>query len=191
MASFMHDIAKTMFDPETFVGAATIGVLIAVGAAVAASLLRRSARRIQSRLTDGTTLQFASTLGQCLVYLLAVALYAYTIPELRTLGSTMLAGAGILSVVVGLAAQDTLGNLIAGFSLLLSRAMRVGDTVRIYAPSGVIEAQVEGISLGFTSLRDKEGNEVVIPNGVAMASAIVRVAVPPAASGHAPPPEGA
>ncbi|QGL80480.1 mechanosensitive ion channel family protein [Stenotrophomonas maltophilia] len=174
----MQTTVNALLDPSSVVGAVAIGALIALLATIIAAFLRRSARRIGARLTDGTTLQFASVLGQWLIYLLAVGLYAHLIPELRTLGSTMLAGAGILSVVVGLAAQDTLGNLIAGFSLLMSRAMRVGDTVRVYAPNGVIEARVEGISLGFTTLRDAQGNEVVIPNGVAMASAIVRVAHP-------------
>ena len=174
----MNSVIEQMLDPSSIVGAVAIALLIAILATVSAALLRRSANRIGAKLTDGTTLRFASMLGQWLIYILAVGLYAYLIPELRTLGSTMLAGAGVLSVVVGLAAQDTLGNLIAGFSLLMSKAMRVGDTVRIYAPNGIIEARVEGISLGFTTLRDEQGNEVVIPNGVAMGSAIVRIAHP-------------
>lgn len=86
-------------------------------------------------------------------------------------------------MVVGLAAQDTLGNLIAGFSLVLSRSVCVGDAIRLYCPVGVIEATVEVISLGFTALRDKDGNEVVVPNGVMMSSAILRLAQTEAPAG--------
>ncbi len=61
-----------------------------------------------------------------LIYLFGIAAFAHVVPELRTLGTALLAGASIISVVLGLAAQDTLGNLIAGFSLVASKAIRVG-----------------------------------------------------------------
>jgi small-conductance mechanosensitive channel len=81
----------------------------------------------------------------------------------------------LVSVVVGLAAQNTLGNLIAGFSLVLYRQVRVGDTIRLASPLGVISATVESISLGFTVLRDDSKHEVIVPNNVMMSSTIIRV----------------
>ncbi len=173
----------SLLDPTTLVGSTVVAGLVLALAVLLSLALRRSTRRLEQRMTDVTMLRFASVLGQWLIYLLALAFYAHLVPELRTLGTALLAGAGILSVVAGLAAQDTLGNLIAGFSLVLSRAIRVGDEVRLYTPVGIIPARVQAISLGFTSLTDADGNHVVVPNGVIMTGAIVRVSPAPGHDG--------
>ncbi|MBY0364665.1 hypothetical protein CDN99_15305 [Roseateles aquatilis] len=120
--------------------------------------------------------QFVSALAQVLAYLVAFVLYAHLVPELRALGTALLAGVSVVSVVVGLAAQNTLGNLIAGFSLVLYRQVRVGDTVSLDSPKGMVTARVELISLGFTVLRDEQQQEVIVPNSVLMNSTILRVA---------------
>ena len=162
-------------DPTSLPGAVFLGVLALVLATVVALLIRRFTRRLEQRLSDVTVLRFVSLFAQLLAYLAALVLYAHLIPQLRTIGTALLAGASVLSVVAGLAAQDTLGNLIAGFSLVMSGAIREGDEIRLYAPNGVIEARVRVISLGFTVLLDGNDNEVVVPNSVIMGSAIVRV----------------
>lgn len=174
-----------LLDPATLVGAAFYGVLAFVLATVVVLLIRRFTRRLEHRLSDITVLRFVSLFAQMLVYLAALVLYAHLIPQLRTVGTALLAGASVLSVVAGLAAQDTLGNLIAGFSLVLSGAIREGDEIKLYAPNGLISARVHLISLGFTVLLDGDGSEVVVPNSVIMGSAIVRVArapLPPASA---------
>ena len=48
-----------------------------------------------------------------------LVLYAHLIPALRSMGTALLTGVSVVSVIIGLAAQNTLGNLIAGISLLL------------------------------------------------------------------------
>jgi len=175
-----HRMPHDLFDPGSLPGAAFYGILALVAATLAALLIRRFVRRLEKRLTDATVLRFVGLFAQLLAYLAALVLYAHLVPELRTLGTALLAGAGVLSVVGGLAAQDTLGNLIAGFSLVLSRAVREGDAIRLYTPVGLITAHVHAISLGFTVLKDGDGNEVVVPNSVIMGSALVRIAQPPA-----------
>ena len=81
----------------------------------------------------------------------------------------------VLAAVLAISMQDTLGNLIAGFSLVMSGAVREGDTIKLYCPVGMITARVHVISLGFTVLVDQESNEVVVPNSVIMSSAIMRI----------------
>jgi len=78
-------------------------------------LIRAGARRVGQHLSDVTALQFVSAFAQLLTYLIGFVLYAHLIPELRALGTALLAGVSAVSVVVGLAAQNKLGNLIAGF----------------------------------------------------------------------------
>src|SRR5581483_1757058 len=92
--------------------------------------------------------------------------------ELRSLGTAFLTGVSIASVVIGLAAQNTLGNLIAGFSLVLYRPFQIGDRVQITAPTGLETGDVETLTLGYTVLRTFDNRRIVVPNS-AMASQVM------------------
>jgi small-conductance mechanosensitive channel len=168
--------ASHFLDPGSLLGASILGALFFALASVVVLLIRGGVRRVERHLSDVTALQFVSALAQALAYLVAFVLYAHLVPELRALGTALLAGVSVVSVVVGLAAQSTLGNLIAGFSLVLYRQVRVGDKICVASPTGTTTACVELISLGFTVLRDDQGQEVIVPNSVMMNSTILRVA---------------
>ena len=96
----------------------------------------------------------------------------------RFLGTALLTGVSVVSVVLGLAAQNTLGNLIAGLSLVLYRPFKVGDVLQVNTPRGVVTATVEQLALGYTSLRDADQQQVIVPNSVLAGSVVVRVNVP-------------
>jgi len=72
----------------------------------------------------------------------------------------LLLGAGVLGVVIGLAARETLGAVIAGFILLFARPFTVGDWVVIAQREGT----VENITIFNTRLRTVDGEQVTIPN---------------------------
>jgi small conductance mechanosensitive channel len=78
-------------------------------------------------------------------------------------------GASASAVVIGLAAQQTLGNVIAGLVLLTARPFRVGDTVRLQA--GQIEGHVTELGLMYTSF-EAGGELVLVPNSAVLASSI-------------------
>jgi small-conductance mechanosensitive channel len=82
-------------------------------------------------------------------------------------------GASASAVVIGLAAQQTLGNLIAGIVLLSARPFRAGDTVRLQAGQlgGQIEGVVTALGLMYTTL-DSEADSVLVPNSAVLAAAI-------------------
>jgi len=105
---------------------------------------------------------------------LALILYAYLIPELRSLGTALLTGASVVSVVIGMAAQSTLGNLVAGVSLLLYRPFRIGDSVRLTVPAGVEMGTIEDLNLGYTVIETEEKNQIVVPNRVMESQAIIK-----------------
>ncbi len=172
----MNDSAARFLNPATPIGAALLGALFFALAFAAMLLIRGGTRRVGRHLSDTTALQFVSALGQALAFLVAFVLYAHLVPELRALGTALLAGVSVVSVVVGLAAQSTLGNLIAGFSLVLYREVRVGDMITLAGPNGTVTARLELISLGYTVLRDDQQHEVIVPNSVMMNNTIVRVA---------------
>jgi small-conductance mechanosensitive channel len=174
--SHLLDAARAdLLNPSTPIGAVFWAVLFFLGATLLAALIRRAARRIEQHLSDRTGLRFVSAFVQLLAFLVAFILYAHLVPALRALGTTLLAGVSVVSVVVGLAAQNTLGNLVAGFSLVLYRPVRVGDSIQLSSPKGIITATVQVISLGYTVLEDADGDGVIVPNSVMANSVVIRL----------------
>jgi len=103
-----------VFDPATAMGVAFYGLLFLSLAIVIARLIRRIVVRLE-RSADGvhvdrTATLFLMQLAQAAAYVSAGILYAHLVPVLRALGTAMLAGASVASIVLGLPAQNTLGN---------------------------------------------------------------------------------
>ncbi|MEU4558124.1 mechanosensitive ion channel domain-containing protein [Actinoplanes sp. NPDC023936] len=73
------------------------------------------------------------------IVVLTVGVMLMTFPGIRALGASLLASAGLLSVVAALAAQSTLGNVFAGIQLAFSDAIRVDDVVVVEQEWGRIE----------------------------------------------------
>ena len=170
-----HVAQSDLLSPRTALGAVILGALFLVAAVGLAAFVRRGARRLRVHLSDVTGLAFASALGQVFVYIVALILYAHLIPDLRSVGTALLAGASVVSVVFGLAAQSTLSNVVAGFSLVLYRPIRVGDHVQLTTPKGLVTAVVQVISLGYTILLDSDENHILVPNSVMMSTIVIRI----------------
>lgn len=84
----------------------------------------------------------------------------------------LLIGAGLAGVVLGIAAQQSLGNVFASVVLLFARPFRVGDRIRIRSGVvGTIDVQVIGIGLTYVTVRTDDG-ELKVPNSVMLASGI-------------------
>jgi small conductance mechanosensitive channel len=88
-------------------------------------------------------------------------------------------GGAFTAVIIGLAAQQTLGNVIAGMVLLTARPFRVGQRVRLQA--GALSGQIDGTvsSLGLLYVNILRGSEqVMIPNTQALAAVVVPLSEP-------------
>lgn len=157
-------------DPATPLGALIYGLIFAFLAWIVGRALRLAVHRLlaydKRALVDRTTVKFLGQLAQIAVYLFAFISYAHLIPALSHLGTAWLASVSVISVVVGLAAQSTLGNLISGISLLLYRPFNVGDRLQLTTPSGVETAEVESLNLGYTVLKTDDNRRVVVPNSI-------------------------
>ena len=92
---------------------------------------------------------------------------------------TLAVGGAFTAVVLGLAAQQTLGNLIAGMVLLSARPFRVGERVRLQAGAvgGSTEGVVSSLGLLYTTLARGE-DRIMIPNNVVLAAAVVPLREP-------------
>src|SRR4051794_17035188 len=101
---------------------------------------------------------------------------------LRTAGldaRSLAVGGAFTAIVFGLAAQNTLGNVLAGLLLISARPFRVGDRVRFQG--GGLAGQLEGVvtSLGLLYVTLAHGEDtIMVPNNVAMASAVVPLREP-------------
>ena len=169
------DLLADAVDPRTGIGALAYAVVIGLIAWLVGRAGHLAVERFlqkQSPTVDQTAVRFLAPLARLLIWLLAFLAYAHLIPALNKLGGAGLASVGVVSVVVGMAAQNTLGNLIAGVSLVLYRPFQLGDHLQLSAPGGIESGVVENISLGYTILRTGDERRMVIPNSV-MASQTV------------------
>jgi small-conductance mechanosensitive channel len=110
--------------------------------------------------------KFLAKLVRYCVYIFAFIFYAHFVPALSGLGTASLTSISVITVVVGLAAQNTLGNLVAGISLLLYRPFRLGDRLQVTAPTGLETGVVESLTLGYTLLKTDDNRRVVVPNSL-------------------------
>ena len=91
------------------------------------------------------------------------------IPALKTVGHSLLAGAGILSLVAGLASQQALSNIMSGFLIVLFKPFKINDRITFNNYTGTVEE----INLRQVVLRDLENNRVIVPNSVISSQVIV------------------
>ena len=88
-----------------------------------------------------------------------VAAVLMTFPRVRQLGTAILASAGIAGIVLGLAAQKTLGNLIAGLQIAFTQPMRIDDVVIVEGEWG----RIEEITLMYVVVRIWDLRRLVVP----------------------------
>lgn len=85
-----------------------------------------------------TQLTIMNRLVVVLIAVIAIGVVLFSFPEVRAVGTSILASAGVVSIIAGLAAQSTLGNLIAGVQIAFTDSIRVGDVVVIEGEWGTI-----------------------------------------------------
>ncbi|MGY1435093.1 mechanosensitive ion channel family protein [Streptomyces reniochalinae] len=90
-------------------------------------------RRVRTQLT------LIRRLITAVVTVIAVAAVLLQFPGMKTFGTSMLASAGVLGIVAGIAAQSTLGNLFAGLSIAFGDMVRIGDEVVVEGEMGTVE----------------------------------------------------
>jgi small-conductance mechanosensitive channel len=91
----------------------------------------------------------------------------------------LLVGAGLAGIVLGIAAQQSLGNVFASVVLLLAKPFTVGERIRIRSGSlgGIFDATVMGVSLTYVTVNTDDGI-LKIPNSVMLATAAGPIAAP-------------
>lgn len=93
------------------------------------------------------------------VGVVAVAAMLLTFPAMRAAGASLLASAGIIGIVAGVAAQSTLSNMFAGFQIAFGDMVRIGDTVVVDGEWGTVEE----ITLTFLTVRTWDERRITMP----------------------------
>ena len=170
-----NEYRREVFGLDLPVRVFTATALLILGWRLARDVGRTLAPGLFRRMDPAT----AGTVGFLirLAFLAAAMLVALRIAGLEP--RTLAVSGAIFAVVFGLAAQQTLGNLIAGVVLISARPFKVGERVRLQA--GGLAGEIEGIvsSLGLLYTTFARGEEsIMVPNNVVLASAIVPLREP-------------
>lgn len=107
-----------------------------------------------------TQMQILQRVITVVIWLCGFAGILLTFPVARTLGTSLLASAGIVSVIAGIAAQSTFGNVFAGLQLAFSDSIRVGDVLTWEGH----RCNVEEITLTYVVLRVWDGRRLIVPS---------------------------
>ena len=125
-----------------------------------AAKARQASDRGRSRRFE-TQAQVRRRLTQGIVVVVGMIAIIGTFEAARQAMTTVLASAGVLSVIGGLAAQQTLGNVFAGLQLAFTDAIRVGDVV--VAGDKHETGSVEEITLSYVVVRIWDERRLIIP----------------------------
>jgi small-conductance mechanosensitive channel len=114
----------------------------------------RVARRAQTQIL------IVRRLLVVIIVVVGVASVLLTFPGVQALGTSVLASAGVVSIIAGLAAQSTLGNVFAGVQLAFSDAIRVDDVVVVNTEWG----RIEEITLTYVVVHVWDDRRLVVPS---------------------------
>jgi small-conductance mechanosensitive channel len=110
-------------------------------------------RRVRTQVTLITRVVAA------IVGVVAVAAMLLTFPAMRAAGASLLASAGVLGIVAGVAAQSTLANMFAGLQIAFGDMVRLGDTVVVDGEWGTVDE----ITLTFLTVRTWDERRITMP----------------------------
>jgi len=128
---------------------------------------RAAARKLK---VDPTRYNFFKNAVDFILFFAAIVVIFRSIPSLRTYGTGLLTGAGVLAAIVGFASQSAFSNIISGFFLVIFKPFSVGDRVKI---GQSYTGDVEDITLRHTIIKDFENKRIIMPNSVISNETIV------------------
>lgn len=127
-------------------------------------LLKKYLQHAAIKLENSSTnYPFFRHITTAIIYIVGIGIALSRVPELKTLAHSLLAGAGILTIVTGIASQQALGNVVSGLFIVIFKPFKVNDKLSL---RGTYTGVVEDISLRHTVIRDFENNRIIVPNAV-------------------------
>jgi small-conductance mechanosensitive channel len=148
--------------PELFFSFIILIATVIVAKIVESRVNKRS-ERIQKRMRmDPTKFIMMKHVTVGFVYLVGLIIIFYTIPALQTFSAALFASVGLIGIIIGIAAQDSFGNILSGIALVFFHPFRVGDLITVDGNYG----RVTDINLRQTALLTSDDRIIIIPNSV-------------------------
>ena len=143
---------------------------------LAASLARKFFNRLLAKLSmreevDKTNYSFMRYIIIAVIYMIGFTLAIYSVPAFRAIGTTILAGAGVVALAISFASQQALSNIVSGLFIVIFKPFKIGD--RIALKDNALVGTIEDITLRHTVIRDYENRRIVVPNSVISDEVIV------------------
>ena len=147
-------------------------IIFLLVAIVAALLITKGLARVMRKVLDRTDMPSASifiNIMRVLVWILAASIVLQ--PVFGISPTTLMTALGVGGIAVSLGLKDTVANVISGFGLMLGKVIQPGDLVSVAGATGV----VKDITWRQTVVRERNGNEMVIPNSVLTTASLAHV----------------
>ena len=109
-----------------------------------------------------TNLKVIKRIKSVIIFILALTLSLFQIPSFKSISWSILSGAGIISLILGYAAQKTLSNFFCGLGIAFSDPFELGDYVKLVDID--LNGFVEDITLRHTVIRTIDNRRVIVPN---------------------------
>jgi len=129
----------------------------------------RRAERKRVLILDSHNSGFIQRMIVYSIYIVGVTGFLALIPGMEQVTKSLLAGAGILAMAVGLASQEALGNIVSGIFIVFAKPFRLGDLIQV---DGGITGTVTEITLRHTLIRSPDNRMIIIPNSKINSSTI-------------------
>jgi small-conductance mechanosensitive channel len=170
--AFGHDM-KSLFEPGHLadsIAAASAAVGFFVFATIAVVAFASGARKALQSLTGSAR---AAVVRYTIVLVGAIFTIVITLVLLKVPVAQLLVGGAVATIIITIAAQQSLSNIFAGLVLLLSRPFRIGDSIVLR--SGALGGRHEGTvtEIGITYLQLDTGDDLMsVPNSQVLAAAV-------------------
>lgn len=165
-------------DKEAIYYLLLIGITI-ISAVILNFILRRvlgvyATRYAKKLKTDPTHFSFIKNSVGFIIYTAAIVFIILKIPYLRSVGTALFAGAGIVTVIIGFASQKAFANIISGIFILIFKPFKISDIIEFKdGQKGV----VEDITLRHTIIKNYENRRVIIPNTIISEETIINSSI--------------
>ena len=147
-------------------------IVFLVVVVVAAALLVKVVTKVLGKALDRSNIPSASifiNIMRVLIWVVAISIVLK--PVFGIDPTTLMTALGVGGIAVSLGLKDTVANVISGFGLMLGHVIQPGDFVKVSGATGM----VKDITWRQTVVRERNGNEMVIPNSVLNTSSLEKL----------------
>jgi small-conductance mechanosensitive channel len=146
---------------DEWIERAIVAGVVLIGTLVVARLVDRMiSRRFTLRPETLTVYRVVRRSALAVVIGVGVLSALLVFPQVRAVAGSILASSAVIALVLGLAAQSTLSNFVAGILIAFAQPLRLGDSVAVAGASGTVEQ----IGLTYTVIRAGDGARYYVPN---------------------------